>query len=98
MAKIFRLRRGKSMQRMDCSRERRGGGTWYFGQDFNESHRESAVVRSRFYFGLPLKGFESRQDRYDEQQYLFQTWASDVLLPYLETASSESLQVLSAFL
>ena len=72
------------------------GGTWYFGQDFNGSHRKSAVVRSRFYFGLPLKGFESRQDRYDEQQYLFQTWASDVLLPYLETASSERLQVIYA--
>jgi hypothetical protein len=68
-------------------------GTWYFTQNFPKD-KTSSVLRVRFYFGLPLKGFESREDQYEEQQRLFRAWATDVLLPYLETASSESLQVI----
>ena len=56
-------------------------GTWYFTQNFRKD-KTSSVLRVRFYFGLPLKGFESREDRYEEQQRLFRAWATDVLLPY----------------
>merc|ERR1719379_1956657 len=71
------------------------GGTWYFGHAFKRDET-SPVLRSRFYFGIPLEGYESREDRYEEQQELFRIWLRDVVLPYLETASSESLQVIYA--
>ena len=44
-------------------------GTWYFGRQFRKDFDQqritrSSVMRSRFYFGLPLKGYESRDDQY----------------------------------
>ena len=60
----------------------------------NERTESTEILRTRIYFGLPLAGYTSRHDRYEEQRAEFRTWALDVLLPFLEDASSDHLQVL----
>jgi hypothetical protein len=76
------------------------GGTWYFDQTFakdlaqNRQEKRSTVLRSRYYFGVPLNGYDSREDRYEEQREKFEGWITNVVLPYVENASRGNVQVL----
>jgi len=42
--------------------------------DFVEFNYRSSITRAIFSFALPLEGFESADDRFDEQKKAFEDW------------------------
>eukprot|EP00929_Paragymnodinium_shiwhaense_P112460 TRINITY_DN80717_c0_g1_i1.p1 TRINITY_DN80717_c0_g1~~TRINITY_DN80717_c0_g1_i1.p1 ORF type:complete len:1522 (-),score=374.32 TRINITY_DN80717_c0_g1_i1:72-4637(-) len=67
----------------------------YFGvsKDQLETTLQGNITRSVFRFALPLKGYDSAEDRFEEQEHKFRRFVAEELYPYLSRASAEGVQV-----
>jgi hypothetical protein len=64
--------------------------TWYFDAEFPSSK----IMRTHVWFGLPLRGFDNHLVDIDAQKQEYRNFVENELLPLLEEASTDSVQIL----